>query len=118
MSNPFFSTNMPLKGKRDAGKPEEVRVVRREDVRAKSLHSRFQPDPNARPEATRVIMSSDLRKMEENRRHMAVSAQRKAAVEKATAAKGEAPAEKKPVRRYTRRAKAAEKPQREVRTSR
>lgn len=115
MSDPFFTTNMPLRGKRDEGKPERVRVIRREDVAPRTLHSKFAPDPNAKPEQTRVLMSSDLRTMAENKRHLEVSAQRKAVMAKA-AAEGK-PEAKKPKRTYTRKPKA-EKPRREARAAR
>ena len=80
-NNPFFSTNMPLGAKRTEGRPEALRSVSKDNVKLKAFPRQFQSDPGALPEPRRVIMSSDLRRLQDNKERLRVAAERKAAAE-------------------------------------
>lgn len=107
MADIFFTTNADLAAKHPKQQPEMRRMVRQEDVRPRALHEKFSPDPNAAKRPVRVIMSSDLRKIEDNRKRLAVAAERKALIERrrvaaaaaATGAEAPKPERKKPGRK-------------------
>ena len=106
--NPFFSTDMPLGAKRIVNQPETLRSVTKDSVNPKAFPRQFQPTPGVLPEPRRIIMSSDLRRLQENKERLRISAERKA-VERlkaaAVAVEDKATRVKKPRARKAKKAK-------------